>query len=176
MRISNTNGHICEVRDTLTWQVVSIVLGTPIFSWENLSPRNFGTFSIVLPVEWLSFKGRVQKDDVHLYWSTVTEINNEGYAVQVSTDGQSWENVGFVKGQGNTYTDSDYFFEHLEAPKRRLYYKLPQVDFDGRTDESKIISIDNSSKEIATMLNITDEGFKEVRYRLRKKLGLDRDL
>ena len=39
-----------------------------------------------------------------------------------------------------------------------------------------LLKMNLSSKEIATMLNISDEGVKKARYRLRKKLGLESEI
>ncbi|MEO0337880.1 MAG: hypothetical protein AAF242_01575 [Bacteroidota bacterium] len=39
-----------------------------------------------------------------------------------------------------------------------------------------LLKMNLSSKEIATMLSISDEGVKKARYRLRKKLGLSSDM
>lgn len=147
MTVTNTNGHVCFVKDTLQWTPV----GTPpfqFFFWRNLVPQNFGTFSTLppLPIEWVSFSGESKKGDVHLKWSIATEVNNEGYEVQVSTDVKSWETIGFVEGRGTTESKSDYSFVHRDAPKARLYYRLIQVDYDGKTSMSKMIALNNAQK------------------------------
>lgn len=149
MTVTNTNGHVCYVKDTLEWANIGNPT-FPVFRWRNVlpSPGNFGTFSSSpLPVEWGSFDGKCYQGDTYLSWSTASEINNEGYAVQVATENNSWETIGFVKGKGNTSDLSYYNFVHQNAPKERIYYKLIQVDYDGRTNESKIIYIDNSRLE-----------------------------
>jgi hypothetical protein len=150
MTVTNTNGHVCFVKDTLEWANIGNPT-FPVFRWRNVlpSPGNFGTFSSSpLPVEWVSFDGKCNQGDTYLSWSTASEINNEGYAVQVATENNSWETIGFLKGKGNTSDLSYYNFVHQNAPKERIYYKLIQVDYDGRTNESKIIYIDNANQEL----------------------------
>lgn len=148
MTITNTNGHVCFVKDTLEWGNIGNPT-FPVFRWRNVlpSPGNFGTFSSSpLPVNWVSFDGKSLKGNTQLDWSTASEINNEGYMIQFSTEKSPWETIGFVKGNSNTSTFSYYNFVHRNAPKERLFYKLIQVDYDGRTNESKVISIDNANQ------------------------------
>jgi hypothetical protein len=144
--ITNTNGDVCSiVNQTIQWTLVSVPL--QIFLWRTTSPPVNGVYSQTpLPVDWVSFNGKSIKGDAHLDWSVASEINNQGYMIQVSTENSSWETIGFVNGRGNTSSFSEYNFIHRNAPKERLYYKLIQVDYDGRTDESIIISLDNSNQ------------------------------
>lgn len=148
MTITNTNGHVCFVKDTLEWGNIGNPT-FPVFRWRNVlpSPGNFGTFSTLpLPVEWVSLEGKTNQGNTYLNWSTASEINNEGYTVQVATEKSPWETIGFVNGKGNTSDFSHYNFVHQNAPKDRIYYKLIQVDYDGRTNESNIIALDNANQ------------------------------
>jgi hypothetical protein len=143
MTVTNTNGHVCFVQDTLQWAPI----GTPPFQsfrWTNLVPQNFGTFSQApLPVEWISFTGENKNGDVTLYWSTGTEVNNSGFEVQVTSDIISWKTIGFVEGKRSINSETTYNFVHRNAPKERLYYRLIQIDYDGTPNMSKIIFLDN---------------------------------
>jgi hypothetical protein len=144
--ITNTNGDVCTISNqNIVWTLLNQAL--QIFLWRTTSPPVNGLFSQApLPVEWISFDGKSIQGDTHLSWATASEMNNEGYTVQFSTENNSWETIGFVNGKGNTSDFSHYNFVHQNAPKEKLYYKLIQVDYDGRIDESKIISLDNSMK------------------------------
>jgi hypothetical protein len=145
--ITSTTGSVCSINNqNIVWTLMNPTL--QIFLWRSTLPAVNGVFSQPpLPVEWVSFEGRRIKGDVHLSWTTSSEINNEGYSVQVSTENSPWETIGFVNGKGNTSDFSHYNFIHKYAPKERLYYKLIQVDYDGRTDESNVISLDNSHQQ-----------------------------
>lgn len=143
--IISTSGSICTISNQkIAWTLVSGIS----WQWKATSPAVTGVFQGPLPVDWISFNGKSLKGNTHLDWSTASEMNNEGYMIQVSTEKSPWETIGFVKGKGNTSAISYYNFVHRNAPKELLYYKLIQVDYDGRTNESKIISIDNANQAL----------------------------
>ncbi len=91
----------------------------------------------VLPVEWGNFSAEKRENGVQLQWSTQSEINSKGVTIQHSTDGSTWTNLGFVKSNGKA---SEYVFDH-KNPENVNYYRLEQMDFDGKTAVSKVISI-----------------------------------
>jgi hypothetical protein len=120
-------------------------------------PANFtGTnFTNPLPVKLLTFAGTAAAGDVQLGWTTASEINNSGFEVERSLDGQSFEPVGFVKGAGNsskmlsyTLTDNKAF---AAAGSNSLYYRLRQVDMDGSATYSEVINV---TEEKAETMNI----------------------
>ncbi len=89
-----------------------------------------------LPVEFVSFEAKKVGDEAELYWSTASELNNDGFDIQRSEDGQNWQSIDFVKGQGNSSSTVDYHFKD-KGPKGSLnYYRLAQIDFDGSVDYS----------------------------------------
>lgn len=98
-------------------------------------------FSVILPVELVSFEGRIN-NGLELYWQTVSELNNEKFEIQESADGIIFEKIGTVKGKGTTLQQQQYSFA-VENPKAGLrYYRLKQIDYDGQFEYSKIISLD----------------------------------
>lgn len=98
-----------------------------------------------VPVELVSFSARYVRDNVELNWQTATELNNYGFAIERSLDGESWEEVDFVPGAGNSYSPRFYnYTDLLEDGLRRvpqLAYRLRQVDRDGTTDFSSIVFV-----------------------------------
>ncbi len=107
----------------------------------NFSP--FGVASgTALPVELLAFRAVRRQDLVALKWSTETERQNRGFTVQRATDGQQFEDIGFVTGKGDSDQRSDYSFDDITAPAaKRLYYRLRQEDIDGTTTYSSIVTV-----------------------------------
>ena len=115
--------------------------------WEAFSGEVNGTIkyfqntTFVLPVELTDFRAIHHQQEVILKWKTVTEINNDGFDIEHSYDGASWETLGFVRGNGTTSEENTYQYLH-EAPLSGInYYRLKQIDFDGKFDYSKVISI-----------------------------------
>ena len=77
-------------------------------------------------------------------WNTLSEINNEGFHIQRSATGKTWENIGFVQGVGTILESQEYDFTDHEPYQGINYYRLKQVDIDGQFEYSQIVTIDNS--------------------------------
>lgn len=85
-----------------------------------------------LPVELISFTSSVKGNEVTLYWSTAWEINNSGFEVYRKPAGQTeWTKLGFVKGNNNTQSQSNYLFKDKVNGNGKLSYKLKQIDYNG---------------------------------------------
>lgn len=96
----------------------------------------------VLPVELLDFTGRLVNDEyVQLDWQTATEINNKGFDIERSKDGQNWERIGYVEGYGNTTDRQTYQFNDYKPFNGVNYYRLKQTDFDGSYEYTKTVTI-----------------------------------
>jgi len=88
------------------------------------------TNSEPIPVELTEFNGSMSGGKVVLKWSTATEKNNAGFAVERSTDGASWEQAGYILGAGTTTLRNEYQFSE-PVTGRAMNYRLKQIDFDG---------------------------------------------
>jgi hypothetical protein len=55
-----------------------------------------------LPVSWLTFEGTAVLNRVGIRWSTASEINNDGFEIQVSSSLHNWTTIDFVFGNGNS--------------------------------------------------------------------------
>jgi hypothetical protein len=97
----------------------------------------------VIPVELTNFNALFVKDQniVRLEWSTRSESNNYGFEIQRSEDGEHFDNIGFVKGNGTTSTFQTYCFFDSNPVFETNYYRLKQVDFDGSVQYSNIIRV-----------------------------------
>ncbi|MFZ1728514.1 MAG: hypothetical protein WBQ23_02395 [Bacteroidota bacterium] len=96
-----------------------------------------------LPVELTSFRSYLKDDQVELQWTTATELNNFGFDVERSTDGNTWSALGFVAGFGTSSSPKQYSFRDAELDRSTgtLYYRLKQMDRDGTTDYSDILRV-----------------------------------
>lgn len=94
---------------------------------------------IALPVDFISFTATKKGSDMAmLEFATAWEINNAGFEVERSTNGISWNKIGFVPGKGNSTQISNYSFQtslaNLNAPI--IYFRLKQIDFNGQYEYS----------------------------------------
>lgn len=119
--------------------VVSIC---PTYYFGDVSIAEEGTG---LPVELTAFSARYVRDNVELSWQTATELNNYGFAIERSEDGDVWNEVDFVPGHGNSYSPKNYTYTDMLddalRSKGQLSYRLRQVDRDGTTDYSNIVVV-----------------------------------
>lgn len=96
---------------------------------------------VALPVELTNFEAKVIANDaIQLNWSTATEINNQGFEIERSTDGRSFEKIDFIVGNGNSNLINNYNFKDSELSQGVYYYRLKQIDFDGAFKYSKIVN------------------------------------
>ncbi len=104
-----------------------------------------------LPVELVSFTARIKQGEVILKWSTATEVNNYGFEVQklkvkseelrVRNGNERWETVGYVEGSGNSNSPKQYSFADSVTGQGKIYYRLKQIDTDGKFTYSSEVSV-----------------------------------
>lgn len=110
----------------------------------NNYKANF-TITQPLPVKLLHFSGLQKNKDILLQWATATEENNQQFVVLHSTTGQHFEAIGTVAGHGNSAIARAYQFSHVAPIGLRHFYRLKQVDKNGNSHFSGVITIDASS-------------------------------
>lgn len=100
------------------------------------------TGTTTLPVELNYFTGLKIEDKILLSWQTLSEINNNFFAVERSSDGINFEKIGEVQGQGSSNIINDYSFIDENPSPGINYYRLQQIDNDGSSSHSAIASLD----------------------------------
>ena len=110
----------------------------------------FGCFSFPqqtpLPVYLKSFAAEryLRTSTVNLKWTTSSEMNNTGFEIEVNRSGDNWESIGFVATQainGNSSSDLNYSFSHINTEKLMTQYRIRQIDRDGKMKYSDIRSV-----------------------------------
>ena len=98
--------------------------------------------STPLPITLISFTATKQgTNDALLKWTTSMEQNNQGFEIQRSTNASDWTVIGFVNGAGNSQTNRDYQYPDRNLANAVYYYRLRQVDYDGKSAFTKIVSV-----------------------------------
>lgn len=116
------------------------------------------TSCLQLPVELVSFDVRKIHKQISLIWITANEFNNLGFEIQRSIDSRHWENIHFVPAKSSTQNINEYSFTDNNAPKSKIYYRLKQLDHDGKFEYSHIISYKNTSNNIAHLYPNPNKG------------------
>ena len=110
---------------------------------------NFGAkFPIVvldvIPVELTSFTAEQSASGILLKWTTASELNNNGFAIE-RLSSNLWEEIGFVNGHGTTTSTKQYSFTDNSPLSGSIFYRLKQLDFDGSFTYSNEIEVNFSS-------------------------------
>ncbi|WEK34444.1 MAG: T9SS type A sorting domain-containing protein [Candidatus Pseudobacter hemicellulosilyticus] len=94
---------------------------------------------VVTPVTLLDFSAQLNNKNVLVKWRTTNEVNNSHFEVLKSTDGSLYTSIGTVLPQSGTVNEYSFLDAGITAPVN--YYRLKQVDIDGRSTLSKILSV-----------------------------------
>jgi Secretion system C-terminal sorting domain len=109
---------------------------------------------MTVPIELMSFSGELAEKSVKLTWKTASERNNRVFEIERNIVGSTnrFEKIGEVKGLINSSAINTYNFSDDGAQADKIsYYRLHQVDLDGTSTFSKVISIG---------LKATNKGFR----------------
>jgi hypothetical protein len=196
---SDVNTSSVERQDLRVMQWV----GAPTNQWQNRGGTNFsagntqsrGTFnasstisfseqivtlgsidaSNPLPVELIEFTGINKNGFNILKWRTASELNNNFFEVERSSNGESFEYAGTVAGNGTTEREHSYELVDEEALIGNNYYRLKQVDFDGTFTYSQVILVKNDVEGIFALSVFPNPATKgnSIKVRTQKDNLLD---
>ncbi|AMJ65074.1 hypothetical protein AXW84_06250 [Hymenobacter sp. PAMC 26628] len=96
-----------------------------------------------LPVELLSFTAQLRNKQVNLNWVTASEKNSRSFDVQRSSNGQTFTTVLTKAAQGNTSARTTYDAVDRQPLPGVSYYRLKQIDIDGKVAYSPTLSVQN---------------------------------
>lgn len=100
------------------------------------------TYNAVLPVTLLDFKATVSNSKTVLVnWVTANEINNQLFVVEKSTDGVHFIAIDSVAGAVNATTQHHYSIVDIAPFDGINYYRLKQIDTDGKTTFSNVVTV-----------------------------------
>lgn len=139
-----------------------------------------------LPIELLSLEAvPVDNKYIAVKWATSIEIDNKGFEVLRSTNGEDFEVQGWVEGNGNSTTLRNYnFIDNKVKANELYYYRLRQVDNDENSELTHIVTamitgstiftvsdfIPNPSHN-ASRIDITSSEVKHVNVTIYNTLG-----
>ncbi|MBI3135115.1 MAG: T9SS type A sorting domain-containing protein [Bacteroidetes bacterium] len=109
--------------------------------------------SIILPIELLSFSVTAEYASNTLRWTTLSEIANDFFTVERSTDGIHFNTIGTVDASGNSSTELQYEYIDRDYTADLTYYRLKQIDYDGTISYSAIVSANRKTDVISVYPN-----------------------
>ncbi len=107
----------------------------------------------VLPVTMLSFKANATPGGNLLSWTTTPEIDDRSYVVEKSKDGRSFEAVGMGSKSAVVGTANSYSFLDTDPFSGNNYYRLKQIDADGKYNYSEVRLLKSSRSMIQVYPN-----------------------
>jgi hypothetical protein len=119
------------------------------WDFNNNTANNLGACAIngvmgsgaSLPVTFTSLMATPENGKVNVNWTTATEINNDYFLVQKSNNGVDFFDAGKIVGVGNSNVTNYYNFTDYNPYSGTSYYRLRQVDFDGKESYSSITNV-----------------------------------
>ena len=116
-----------------------------------------------VPIEYLYFEAKASnKREIMVNWATASETNNQLFELERSTNGKDFEKIYETNGQGTTTTTTAYTYvdSDLNTNKNVFYYRLQQVDFDGKKTTSKVIAVHLKNNGIAIHYDAASQTFE----------------
>lgn len=107
-----------------------------------------------LPISWSQFQVTPKGPFNELHWTTLTETNNQGFEIERAEDGVQFKKVGYVGSKtsnGNSNHLLEYQFSDPSGNADRIWYRIKQVDKDGKYSYSKIVMV---GKEAAAQVRM----------------------
>ncbi|MBL4625422.1 MAG: T9SS type A sorting domain-containing protein, partial [Flavobacteriales bacterium] len=124
------------------------VINTNVYtSASRTTLTGFSQFAVakskaaVLSIELGRFDANCVDKGVELTWSTYTERDNDYFIIEKSKDGNSFIQVCRVEGNGNSSERLDYECIDRSDKNGLYFYRLKQVDFDGKYSYSDLASV-----------------------------------
>lgn len=96
--------------------------------------------TVSLPVELIEFTANRVDQIVQLDWTTLTEINNDYFEIEKLLE-ENFKPIVKIAGAGNSNKEQNYRAYDRYPADGYNYYRLRQVDFDGKATYSTIKSV-----------------------------------
>lgn len=115
-----------------------------------------GIDCLVLPVELTSFDCQPEGNVITLEWTSAAEINNDHYLLEKSADGEVFETMATIPGKEFSTTPTGYFMLDQHPIDGNNYYRLTQVDTNGRTEHLRTIACNYEMEDMEVLLQVFD--------------------
>jgi hypothetical protein len=117
--------------------------------------------SFLLPVTWKDFSVALVNKDARLNWSIDNNADADVYEIEHSADGITFEKIGTSINKTDI---KSYSFIHKGLLGGTHFYRIRQVDLNGRGTYSRIISVNVKSNDFVVSLvnNPVQKNYAEV--------------
>lgn len=128
----NTNQHLIDVYNN-----------PKVITLEN--------YTSTLPVLLTAFAARLRAKKIAIEWTTSMETNSDHFGVQRSSDGIDFLPMASIKASRNSNTPTNYNVLDDNPLSGTNYYKLIQVDIDGKAVNHGVRVVNFNSSALASV-------------------------
>jgi hypothetical protein len=139
---------------SLNCNTIDIIIFGPGISNQTVACNNM----VYLPIELTNFDVSHDDKNVYINWETASEINNDYFTIERANDDTEWNEIIRVNGAGNSTHTISYSSTDNNPLVGLSYYRLKQVDYDGKYSYSaiKAINIEQDTTELVIYPNPTN--------------------
>lgn len=134
-----------------------------------------------LPVTLTKFEGKHTDEGNALNWETTSEVNSDYFVLERSANARNFTEISKISSAGNSAVRNTYKYTDIHFGKGLNYYRLKQVDRDGKFAYSRIVVIDAANlKELVYFpnpvqavlnINLPDADMKQVSMKIINSAG-----
>lgn len=129
---------------------------------KTLAINNVNSTTFILPEEsgeplsdtLATFYAEQQSEEVHIHWSVAPDQLYDYFAVEMSTDGKDFFEIGNLKGTEYTTNPGEYLYIHKQAVATVSFYRIKKVGSGGNADYSKVIKSDSKKAALVSSVKI----------------------
>jgi hypothetical protein len=178
--VNNTPGaQVISIADNVTnncpqTQIGNIARINATAGLTNSCGRMFvcaSTLSCPAPVEFIAVDAKSNISGILVSWSTAVEVNNHHFVVERSINGTNFEEIGTIKGKGNSTDISSYSFLDKAELHGQVYYRIRQVDTDGQSSYSTTVSVNSESANRLMVYPVPAKQGQPINFKLENYSG-----
>ena len=124
--------------DPITGNSNAQTLGIPV---TNCPVNSNPCLLSELPVELIRFEGNCVAGAVSLVWETATERNNDHFILERAAADGIFKPIAQISGAGSSEELIQYNYRDVKSISDTYYYRLSQVDYDGKTTDYAAIKV-----------------------------------
>jgi Secretion system C-terminal sorting domain len=155
----NTARTVAMTSATITNSVLATAGTNYAFRGITFSP---GSTISLMPIELSEFNAKANATTTLLTWTTASEKDNALFNIERSTNGTDFQTIGQVKGSGTSNVAKDYVFEDKTPAQGVNYYRLQQVDFNGKSSRSMVRSVVFGNTELVVKPTLVQDELQIV--------------
>jgi len=100
--------------------------------------------SVALPIELVYFSAQQDDNTIVFEWETASELNNDYFTIEYSTNVANWYKAKTVAGAGTTQLANEYSTSVAVStlPQGTVYFRLSQTDYNGTTTSFDVVAVE----------------------------------